>query len=188
MSLKIFGGAAKGFTLAAPRNISIRPTSIQLRRKLFDSLQNIEEEAFVDLCCGTGAMGLEALSRGIGELYLVDKDTRLAKQNYQSLSRKFEILVPVYVEKGDAIQWLDHHQAWIKSTEPILFFDPPYEMKNLYQQFMQHDAVKYASRYIIEGCEQKTMKIGEFEELFGKANKTFRQGTSYFLIYQNDVG
>ena len=187
MSIKIFAGAAKGFTLAAPRHLNIRPTSIQLRRKLFDSVQDMSEEIFIDLCCGSGAMGLEALSRGVRKLILVDTHTKLAQTNVRAIKDKYEIETPTEVIKSDCLKWMNSNTDLLSEEKPILFFDPPYEKKNLYENFMSLPLEQLSSMTVIEGCEQKTMRIADFEALYGKADKSFQQGTSYFLMYRFNV-
>lgn len=188
MSLKIFGGVAKGFELLSPRDRNTRPTAVQLRRKLFDSIQIMQDKIFIDLCAGTGAMGLEALSRGISGLRLIDKNTKLAQANYHLLKSNFEILVPVEIIKTDAIKWLEEQRSEWDTERAILFFDPPYHMVNLYREFFEITSGSNEAIRVIEACEQKTMKIKQFEKEFGAATKTFKQGTSYFLIYENNVG
>lgn len=187
MSLNIFAGVAKGFALATPRNLKVRPTSVLLRRKLFDSIQDMSEYVFVDLCCGTGSMGLEALSRGVKKLILVDIDTKLAQMNARSMKEKYSIETNVEVVKSDFDKWLVKNERFLLKERPILFFDPPYEKSKLYEYFMQRPLDRLSAISVIEGCEQKTMRIAEFEEIYGPADKKFQQGTSYFLLYRFDV-
>ena len=73
MSLKILGGKAKGFTISVPPADTIRPMQVMLKRRVFDSYQNLEGVTFVDLCAGSGAVGLEAWSRGADEIYYSEK-------------------------------------------------------------------------------------------------------------------
>tara|TARA_Y100000768_G_scaffold388985_1_gene389697 strand:- start:11059 stop:11625 length:567 start_codon:yes stop_codon:yes gene_type:complete len=187
MSLKIFAGVAKGFSLATPRNLKIRPTTVQLRRKLFDSIQDMSDKTFIDLCCGTGAMGLEALSRGVKHLIMLDTHIKLADQNTKKLVDQYKLKTSHEVQKSDCIRWINSHLEYLTQEKPILFFDPPYEKKDLYKSFMELPLNEISSISIVEGCEQKTMRIAEFEKIFGPADKSFRQGTSYFLLYRFDV-
>ena len=187
MSLKIFGGVFKGFTLDAPRNSKTRRTSIQLRRKLFDSIQDMQEDHFVDLCCGTGAMGIEALSRGVSKLSMVDTFAKLAQANLKKLTSKFDVEANISVQKMDAIGFLQKNLEEFRQEKPIIFFDPPYEKKDLYSEFMALPLSEIARLVVVEGCEQKTMRVADFEDKYGKADKVFKQGTSYFLLYRFDV-
>lgn len=89
--MRIIAGAFKGRKLTPPTGNDIRPTSDRTRESVFNLLMHgqyageaIIGQHVVDLCCGTGAMGLEALSRGAATATFVDKDKRsidLAKQN-----------------------------------------------------------------------------------------------------------
>lgn len=89
--MRIIAGQFKGRKLLAPEDKTIRPTSDRTRESIFNLLmhgayggENIIGCHVVDLCCGTGALGLEALSRGARIASFVDQDRRaleLAKQN-----------------------------------------------------------------------------------------------------------
>ena len=89
--MRIIAGAFKGRRLLTPENQAIRPTSERARQALFNLLMHgryagssVIDKAVADLCCGTGALGLEALSRGAARCMFVDQDKRaleLAKKN-----------------------------------------------------------------------------------------------------------
>ena len=73
--LRISAGAARGRRLTVPEGLSIRPTSDRVRQAIFNVLgQFFDGERVLDLFAGSGAMGLEALSRGAGRLTLVEQD------------------------------------------------------------------------------------------------------------------
>jgi len=75
--MRIIGGAHKGRRLSTPRWEGLRPTSDRLRETLFDILTPCVEGARVlDGCAGTGAVGLEALSRGAAHVLFIDSDPR----------------------------------------------------------------------------------------------------------------
>ena len=57
MSIKILGGFARGQVLAVPKTDSIRPTSVMLRRRIYDFFQDLDGFYFLDICAGSGAMG-----------------------------------------------------------------------------------------------------------------------------------
>ena len=74
MPLRILGGKAKGQLLKSPPENSItRPTSVMLKRKFFDAFQDLGEAHFYDLCAGSGSVGIEAWSRGVKQVELVEK-------------------------------------------------------------------------------------------------------------------
>ena len=101
----------------------IRPTQEKVRKALFDILGDIEGLSFLELFAGSGAIGFEALSRGVSELVLVEcnPDCLLAiRKNIESLKEKACALVPAKAE--DAIKRLHTD----KRSFDIVFFDPPY--------------------------------------------------------------
>lgn len=89
--MRIIAGSLKGRKLHTPEGDAIRPTSDRTRESVFNLLMhgqfggdNIIDQRVADLCCGTGAVGLEALSRGATSCQFVDiskKSLELAKQN-----------------------------------------------------------------------------------------------------------
>ncbi|HSQ84309.1 MAG TPA: RsmD family RNA methyltransferase, partial [Desulfobacterales bacterium] len=73
MGLRIIGGALKGKKLHSVRNMSIRPTADKLRESIFNILsQRVLNAVVIDLFAGTGALGIEALSRGAESVLFVD--------------------------------------------------------------------------------------------------------------------
>lgn len=89
--MRIIAGSLKGRKLLPPQDDAIRPTSDRTRESLFNLLMHgqfggdaIIDQRVADLCCGTGAIGLEAISRGATACHFVDiskKSLELAKQN-----------------------------------------------------------------------------------------------------------
>ena len=75
--MKIIGGSAKGTLLSSPAGRNTRPTLGRVRESVFNVLANVGilETKVLDIFAGTGAMGLEALSRGAGEAVFLDKAT-----------------------------------------------------------------------------------------------------------------
>ena len=187
MSIKILGGAGRGIDLAVPSSSQTRPTSVMLKRRLFDSIQDFTGITFIDLCAGTGSIGLEALSRGAFDVYLVDKSnsafqllkTNIAKfKNHPDLGNAFAV-------KSDVLKWLKTYLSKESDTsETVVFFDPPYEDIKLYKSIYQVlSEFEFAGKLVFEACQQKTMTLKEFEQEFSEPTKVFKQGTSFFAIY-----
>jgi 16S rRNA (guanine966-N2)-methyltransferase len=143
MSIKILGGKARGFPLALSRNEVTRPTSVLVRRKLFDWRQSLEGLEFVDLCAGTGAMGLEALSRGAEGVYLNELNRQAyftLKKNAEKLQAAFDLAgAKVTLHNLDARQWLERELRFQlpDTSRVILFLDPPYEDHKLYTDVLE---------------------------------------------------
>jgi 16S rRNA (guanine966-N2)-methyltransferase len=189
MSIKILGGEAKGVTLASPSSFSTRPTSVLLKRRLFDAFQDMNSMTFIDLCAGVGGIGLEALSRGASKVMLIENNPKtfsILKKNKQLVVSKLEG-AQVEIIKMDAFKWLaifkEEYFTWDKDQQQncILFFDPPYEMKEMYQNF-QSVTEWFQGRIMVEACRQKTMHEDELQKLLFDAVKTYRQGTSYIIV------
>ncbi|MCE9671433.1 16S rRNA (guanine(966)-N(2))-methyltransferase RsmD [Myxococcus stipitatus] len=125
--MRIVAGTAKGRALAGPKPTSrhIRPTADRVRETLFNVLgQFLDGQRVLDLYAGTGALGLEALSRGAGAVVLVDQDREaqaLCRQNIQSLgfTSGVELLAqPV----ARALETLGRRGERFE----LVFADPPY--------------------------------------------------------------
>jgi len=188
MSVKILGGVAKSFELATAHDSHTRPTSVMLKRRLFDSIQDFSGITFIDLCAGSGSMGLEALSRGASHVYLVENNKnsfRFLKTNAQKILQKFPDLGKLECFMDDFAKWLKKNESVLTNDEDkIIFFDPPYEKIDLYRAFLTSIfQANFHGKLIVEACQQKTLKIDSFEQEFGIANKIFKQGTSFFAIY-----
>ena len=86
---RIITGTLKGRALQLPNSDEARPTRGRIRQAAFNILQgytDFEGLTVAELCCGSGAWGLEALSRGAAKVYLVDTDPRCAQRNVQALA------------------------------------------------------------------------------------------------------
>ena len=180
MSVFILGGKAKGQEIHLPAKINFRPTSVMLRRKLFDSKQNWEGLTFIDLCAGSGVMGWEALSRGAGSIILNDS----SYQQQKILQHVFENWVDHHPEDSSKVKI--SHLDVLKFFELLeitpgtwLFFDPPYHDEKLYQKFVQILLTKSfpaSSGVVIEFEQKKNCKLPWMDELEKfRSNKVSRE-------------
>ena len=88
MSIRVVAGSAKGRRLASPAGLLTRPTPNRVREAVFNSLYSldaIEEARVLDLFAGTGALGIEALSRGAAEAVFVERDQVVADVLHSNL-------------------------------------------------------------------------------------------------------
>jgi 16S rRNA (guanine966-N2)-methyltransferase len=118
--IRIIGGRHRGKRLSSPPDRSVRPTSERAREALFNILDHagmVENLRFLDLFCGTGAVGLEACSRGAGEVWLIDEDIALASSNVEALGRPGAVQVRRMNAAGLARPPCPFH---------VVFMDPPY--------------------------------------------------------------
>ncbi|MFZ5599734.1 MAG: 16S rRNA (guanine(966)-N(2))-methyltransferase RsmD [Bacillota bacterium] len=124
--LRIIAGSARGRNLKSPRGMSTRPTSDRVREALFNILSTlVPDSRFLDLFSGTGAVGIEALSRGATKAVLVEKDRNTARIIYDNLKLcgmldQAEILA---LDVAKAIQVLGRK----KESFDLIFIDPPYK-------------------------------------------------------------
>jgi 16S rRNA (guanine966-N2)-methyltransferase len=117
--VRIVAGAYGGRRIEAPRGRATRPTSDRVREALFSILGPIEGLRVLDLFAGSGALGIEALSRGAAEAVFVDSEARAVatiERNLESLSARGR------VHRRDAFAWLRDADQ----TFDLVFADPPY--------------------------------------------------------------
>lgn len=186
MSINLFGGFAKGFTLQTPNSMSFRPTLTTLRRKFFDKYQNLSGYSFYDLCAGSGAVALEAISYGANSAFMNEKNPKhfgLLKQNVQNFKKQYQGDFEVSYQKGDGLKWISDNQQLFSQPKNIIFFDPPYELLDLYEGFIE--ILKKQSQLeavvLIEADKQKAFGVEKLEADFD-VKKVFKQGSSYIAL------
>lgn len=118
---RVIGGSAGGRRLAMPRGRSTRPTADRVREGLFSALGgDLSGRSFLDLYAGSGAVGLEAASRGAAPVVLVERDAAAItalRGNVKTLG-----LADVHVQGMAVSRFL----AEAPTTFDIVFIDPPY--------------------------------------------------------------
>jgi 16S rRNA (guanine966-N2)-methyltransferase len=121
--VRIVGGDWRGTRLPVADAPGLRPTSDRVRETLFNWLQPVLPGARVlDLFAGTGALGLEALSRGAREAWLVERDPRLAEALRATVAR-LHAGDRAQVAQEDALAWL---RAPLHGRFDVVFLDPPF--------------------------------------------------------------
>ncbi len=135
MTLKILGGEWGGRLLKAPKGKQTRPTTSIMRKAVFDILQpHIHSATFLDLFAGSGAMGIEALSRGAERAIFVDSHReaiRCLKENLALLK----------IESRSLVIQSDVFKALLKLQEmgvqcDVIYADPPYDQSQLYPKIL----------------------------------------------------
>jgi 16S rRNA (guanine966-N2)-methyltransferase len=118
--MRVLGGELRGRRLVAPRGWKVRPTPARVREAIFSTLGDVSEARVLDLFCGTGALAVEALSRGAAHATLVDRDTRVALGNVEMLGlrERTELI------SADVPRWL----ARATGEFDLIFLDPPYRL------------------------------------------------------------
>lgn len=123
--MRITGGQAKGILIAAPRGNRIRPTADKVREALFNTLgSEVTGRRVLDLFAGTGALAIEALSRGAKCAVMIEKDSIAAKAIKANLTRAglAERAKVVRADYRSALRRLDR----AGEECDLIFIDPPY--------------------------------------------------------------
>ena len=120
--MRVITGSARGRKLEAVPGKNTRPTTDRMKESIFNIIQfDLEGRTVLDLFCGTGQMGIEALSRGAARAVFVDMSAeavRVARQNVEhtGLTERAQIV------GGEAMQFLATASQWFD----VIFLDPPY--------------------------------------------------------------
>ncbi len=124
-SVRIIAGQWRSRRLAFPAVAQLRPTANRVRETLFNWLQNdVEQEDCLDLFAGTGACGLEALSRGARHVTFVEQNRRVADAIIANLRMLGASEKPVIC--SEAVTWLNQNHQISAQKFGIVFMDPPY--------------------------------------------------------------
>ena len=136
--MRVIAGEYRSRPLKSLPGLDLRPTSDRLRETLFDVLAaagNLQDSVWLDLFAGTGAVGIEALSRGARQVYFVEserKHARLIRENLQSL----QVGEGVEVYESDVASALRGIQATGVACD-FCFLDPPYALRGAYERTLE---------------------------------------------------
>ncbi|MBA2293588.1 MAG: 16S rRNA (guanine(966)-N(2))-methyltransferase RsmD [Actinobacteria bacterium] len=122
--MRIIAGTHRGRRLAAPKGEHTRPTGDRVREALFNLVGPVEDAAVLDLYAGSGALGLEALSRGARRCVFVEVDgaaCKVIRANLETLG-----LTGALVVQRDAIAALNEETA-ARRRHDLVLLDPPYD-------------------------------------------------------------
>jgi 16S rRNA (guanine966-N2)-methyltransferase len=150
MAMRIIAGEAKGLFLKSMVKAELRPTSQKVREALFNILgEKVPGSLFLDLFAGTGAIGIEALSRGAEKAVFVERDRKalsLLKENLflAGMNDRGAVI------EGDVVKKLPHLR---NSHFTLIFVDPPYNF-NLHQKVLsclvENDIIDKEGSVIVE--------------------------------------
>ena len=139
--MQIIAGAARNITLAVPPGIGVRPTAGRARKALFDSIgSRIAGSAILDWCAGSGALALEAASRGAASAALVESDPRhilvieenIARVEKAGVNCEFRVIAA-------SAENVSGYIGRIPSPD-LVFADPPYPVSAaLFEQILGHE-------------------------------------------------
>ena len=182
--MRIIAGTAKGHQIKAPRRLATRPATDLVRGAIFSILDNQQADwsNVLDLFSGSGALGIEALSRGAGWVDFVEhapKCCAVIKQNLEKT--KLKERAHIYcTEVAKAINFLDKEYG-------IILIDPPYldsSIDGLLDKLSQNSLVGANSVVVVTHYPHRTL-----QDSYGslKKIKENRHGDSCIAIYRKEV-
>lgn len=184
--MRIIAGLYRGRVIKSPHGTKTRPTSDRLRESLFNILAPVIDEKthFLDLCAGTGAIGIEALSRGAGFATFVDKSRRacaLIEENLDLLAVP-EAVTEVFCVSAENFVCREHGKKW-----DLVFFDPPYS--NNYSVILHEFGKKRSDLLSSEGifiAEHHAKKL--LPDTVGELRRwrTIKQGETCLSFYEKN--
>ncbi len=127
--MRVIGGAARGRPLRVPKGATLRPTADRVREAIFDVLGHLdvlEEAVVLDLFAGSGALGIEALSRGAARVTFVERERRHADSISANLVATGLSGLPHRVVVNEVFRYL----ASAPAPCSLCFADPPYDFSD----------------------------------------------------------
>ncbi len=164
--MRVISGKARGTKLNSIESLDTRPTLDRVKESLFNIIQNkIVDATILDLFAGSGAIGIEFISRGAKKAYFCEKNHNAAKMIYQNLTKtKFENQAEVFE--------MDYKKCLLELTERkekfnVIYIDPPYKANiaaHAIKQIISLDLIEPNGTMIIETDDQER-ELTELEEI-----------------------
>jgi 16S rRNA (guanine966-N2)-methyltransferase len=181
--VRVIGGELGGQRLVAPRGWKVRPTSDRAREAIFSVLgERVVGATVLDLYCGTGALAIEALSRGAARATLVDRDTRAALGNVErlGLGERVELI------RADVSRWLaGRPEGDERPRYDIVFVDAPYRLADrVGREIDTHlrGLLESGGRAVVESGARRPFRIESLPRL-----RQRRYGAADVSIYGEDA-
>ena len=185
--MRIISGKFKGHKLNIPKNFLIRPTTDRFKESLFSIINsekyssNIDGKYFLDLCSGSGGIGIEAFSRGAKKVYMIDKNQDAINLINKNLSK-----IELISELGKSLFVLKQDITNIKKLQlpkfDFIYLDPPYS-SNIYSIVLKNisDSKILNNKGLILIETDKLINIDtlNLEEIFSK-----KIGSSYLQCFK----
>ena len=185
--MRIISGTARGTKLYTLEGQTTRPTLDRVKESLFNIIQNeIPNSTFLDLFSGSGAIGLEAASRGAQKTILCDK----SKGAIQIIKRNIE---KTHLSEKVQLYNLDYEtllKEKIKEKIDIIYIDPPYDsdfaIKSI-KNIIEKELIKENSTIIIETDDEKRI-LTDLEKLDVKVTDIRKYGRASLIFLKNRKG
>jgi 16S rRNA (guanine966-N2)-methyltransferase len=153
--IRVTGGELRGRRLYVPKS-GVRPTTGRVREAIFSMLGAVQGATVLDLFCGSGALGIEALSRGAAQAVLVDTKTAAVQRNIDDL----DLTERAQVIRADAIRFLRRAEH---GSFDLVLCDPPYGLADrLGADLVQlmPGALAGGGRVMIETSPERPLALG----------------------------
>ena len=177
--MRITGGVARGFHVSAPRGSEVRPTSDRVRSAVFQLIERaVEDAAVLDLYAGTGAVGIEALSRGASGVVFVEQDPRMCR----AISRN--LVATGFSERGKIRRAkVEGYLQSLGGPFDVALLDPPYGLPGVSEVLAELDnlgLIAIGGTVVIEHSRRES-----FNQIYGKLYKSDnrRYGDTVVSLY-----
>ncbi|MCT4635358.1 MAG: 16S rRNA (guanine(966)-N(2))-methyltransferase RsmD [Rickettsiales bacterium] len=188
--MRVIAGKHRGRPLLSPSDKGIRPTSSKMRSSLFDILSSgrflnedgnsvVEGAKVVDLCCGTGALGIEALSRGASMVTFIDGSAEHLKLAWSNICYLKE------EDKSTLIRIKAENLPKAKDKFNLVFIDPPYFKKIADKALISLINRDWLEKGAIMVVEQARIEDLSFSSEFYKELDVRVYGNSKFTILES---
>lgn len=163
--MRVIAGTARSIPLKAPVGMETRPTTDRIKETLFNILQfELQQAVFVDICAGSGAIGIEALSRGAKRAVFIDQSKASIDVIGENL-KKCRFTDRAKVVRADALRASSYIPKTDEDEKLIIFMDPPYSKgigNAVVKELAKSGSLKDNSLIIVE--DALNAEIGSFEE------------------------
>jgi 16S rRNA (guanine966-N2)-methyltransferase len=176
--LRVIAGELGGRTLVAPRGWKVRPSSDRVREAIFSALgAKVPGARVLDLYCGTGALAIEALSRGAAGAVLVDRDTRAALGNVERLG----LGERAQLVRADVSLWLAGGPEEAEAPRfDLVFVDAPYRLADRVGQELDTHLPRLLAEggvAVVESAARRPLRLESLERRrqrrYGAADVSF---------------
>lgn len=182
--MRVIAGSAKHLQLKTPNGRDTRPTTDRIKETLFNMLApDLYDCTFLDLFAGSGAIGIEALSRGARRAVFVEQDSRAAACISENL-RHTHLEEQAEVRKGDALFVLRQLEG--RERFDLVFMDPPYG-RGLEEKVLKYlsnaHLFKEGARIVVEASLPTSFPYLEEEGYVLEKEKRYKTNKHVFLHY-----
>lgn len=174
--MRVIGGEFRSRRLKSLPGLDVRPTPDRLRETLFDVLgPRVEGTVFLDAYAGTGAVGIEALSRGATRALFIER-SRAAVEAIRDNLRALGITDRAKVVQGKTTLWIP------RLTADIVFLDPPYPLEHEYSTVLPLLGERAPSLVIAQHAARSPL-AAEYSGL--QRTRVLRQGDNALSFYES---